>query len=136
MIEGIGLCAPAWHEVLLANLREALLQAPDGRLPLTALAQRLAAHYPDLAGMPEGAWETLARQAGLRVVRSSLFAALVTPDDGPNPTATVPLGDTPVPLIGTNEYPKAQPRPKAKRKHSERGTPADYATTSLFETDS
>jgi len=132
-IEALGLCAPVWHDALLAHLRALVAREVGARIPLAALAGQLAAERAELADLPEPAIEALARQAGLQVARTSLFAAEVfIPSEGTEQDTLVPRDETTIPAGGIIGRTKSQPRREAKRKLTE----PSYSTASMFEPDS
>ncbi|HEX8732681.1 MAG TPA: DUF790 family protein, partial [Ktedonobacterales bacterium] len=79
-MEGLGLCAPAWLAARAERAR-ALVEAAGGRLTLAALGEALRAAGAVDAALGEEPLEAIARRAGLRVSRASLFAAeVLTPE--------------------------------------------------------
>ena len=111
-VEGLGLCAPAWRDALLARAHAAVSTAPAGRLASTELRQHLAGGMPELAGLTAETTETLATLAGLAVVRTSIFEAeirLSAPNDAPSPQAAPPAPPTRRPQL----------RGGSRRKHLE-----------------
>jgi hypothetical protein len=132
-IEAVGLCAPIWHDALLAQLRVLVARVPGSRISLATLAGRLAAERAELADLSEPAIEALAHQAGMQVARTSLFAAEVCiPSAVTEQETLVPRDETLIPADGIIGRPKSQPRREAKRKLTEPG----YSTTSMFGPDS
>jgi predicted nuclease of restriction endonuclease-like RecB superfamily len=122
-VDGVGLCAPGWLANMLDQVRRAVLRAPTGRLPFAELAG--ASDTPGT--MSEGALETLVRMAGLRVARSSLFAAeAVAPNaaEDDDAAAEAPQRQAPTPKMPR----AAQPRRSARRTQRETMT-----TPSLFQ---
>lgn len=111
-LDGLGLSAPAMLDRLAASAHAYVADA-GGRLPLVALATRLAEGNEPLS---EAAVVGLARRAGLYIERASLFAAeVVIP--GEEPLQTAETGARPEP-IAPDLHRKAQPRKAAPRTHS------------------
>lgn len=120
-IDGLGLCAPSWLEEVLARVRTYVTSAPGGRLPLPQLAGHLRASDAAMADLDEATVESLAGRAGLRVTRTSIFAAevIATENDAAASPVTAENAESMAPA---SEYqtpqpsrPSAQPRPPARR---------------------
>ncbi|MBF6591258.1 MAG: DUF790 family protein, partial [Ktedonobacterales bacterium] len=107
--DGLGLCAAPWYADVLARLRAWVEVAPNGRLSLADLRQRLATEEDTLHDITEEATEALAARAGLTITRASIFEAEVTLAP---PAAPVPPGATPPPHSDR----RAQPRGGVRRK--------------------
>jgi predicted nuclease of restriction endonuclease-like RecB superfamily len=114
-IDGLGLCSTAWRDALLAWLREQVAGAEGGGVALSELCQRVQAHAPALAAIDEQAVEVLARLAGMRVTRASIFEAVVTAGAEPAPIPAAPAAPA-------HRVRRAQPRKAAGRTHSETTT--------------
>src|SRR5262249_30366533 len=112
-VDGLGLAARDWLDTLLERLRWRVLQAPDGRIPLTTLLADLRAEVPELCEATASAVETLVVLAGWRGARAPHFSA-----EALAPHAGVPaLPPPPTPPRARGRQP--QPRRVARRKHSE-----------------
>lgn len=125
-LEGLGLCAPRWLDLLAAEAR-ALVEAAGGRLTLAALGAALGAalaRHETLAAvgaLSELTLDALATRAGLLISRASLFAAeALTPSAAaadaamPATTAAVPPTTEPAARISR----RAQPRKGMRRTSS------------------
>lgn len=128
-IDGLGLCDAMWLAGVQNRIRMYATDAADapmGRLPLAMLAAKLRAGDGALADLDEATVEALARQAGLRVARTSIFAAEVFAPDAALRSPDETTGEMPAnaesngPASGRAgrrpSQPSAQPRPRARRK--------------------
>jgi hypothetical protein len=119
-VEGLGLCAASWLAEVARRATSLVAASGAGRLPLATLGERLLAARPDLGALDEAATEALARHAGLRIQRASIFVVeAVLPDTPPaDDSATRPEdmpGAAPPPAVQAIR--RAQPRGSARRKH-------------------
>lgn len=142
-IDGLGLCDPRWLAERLERLRALVANALDGRLPLGELASQLRENDAALADLDEATAESLAERAGLRVTRTSIFAAeVIAPGVA---TATGEAASTDNKALaserrpGPTSQPAAQPRPRARRKqhrqNEDDATAKDIAQLNFFPTD-
>ncbi len=124
-LDGLGLCASFQLDRLAATARASVADA-GGRLALSALAALLAEGHAPLG---EVAVETLARRAGLRVERATLFVAeAVAPDQAPLSVAETGVQ----PELTAPDLPrKTQPRKPVRRTH----TGARWSAETLFPAD-
>ncbi len=120
-IDGLGLCNPSWLAELLASVYAPVATAEDGRLSLTQLADHLRASNAALADLDEATVESLAERAGLRVARTSIFAAeVIAPDVAADESTEMPANaeskaSASERLPQQPTQPFAQPRPRARR---------------------
>ena len=125
-VDGIGLCARGWLEDALDFLRWAVLRAPDGRIAVGELAASLGEHLGAAGSMTDEMVETLTARAGLRLMRSSLFAAEVTAS-AEGERAEPENSGLMAPAAGGAIRRATQPRPSARRKER-----VSMVTPSLF----
>lgn len=122
-LDGLGLCSPAWLASLLDGVHHVVSAADEQRMPLAALVVALSRLLPGhLAGsVTESAAEALIRRAGLQVMRTSIFDAMVYAGE-----ASIPA---PSPAATSPKPPRTQPRRGSRRTHT-RAT--SYTTQSVF----
>ncbi|HEX6122528.1 MAG TPA: DUF790 family protein, partial [Ktedonobacterales bacterium] len=122
-VEGLGLCAAPWLAEVAERATALVAASGAGRLPLATLRERLLAARPDLAALAsfdEAATEALARHAGLRIQRASIFAVEVALPEAPAAgRGTDQAGEPPdaPPPPATPATRRAQPRGSPRRKH-------------------
>lgn len=109
-VEGVGLCGAAWMATALDTLRDLLGAADGGRVPLEQARTRLA-DVLKIDTIPEAAVETLARLAGLAIVRDSIFEAYLAREAAAQSSESAGNGHAP--------EKKTQPRGRSRRKHSD-----------------
>ncbi|HEU5347862.1 MAG TPA: DUF790 family protein [Ktedonobacterales bacterium] len=128
-VDGLGLCDSAWLAEILARVYAYASSAPNGRLPLADLVRRIQEDDATLADLDEATVELLAERAGLRVARTSIFAAEVSAPVVSSGIATEAAAHADHSginaeskasatgrLPGIPTQPTAQPRPRARRK--------------------
>lgn len=120
-VEGVGLCSHAWLETVVAWLRDRVAAADGSQVALPALALELFGAFPLLGAADTAGAESLARRAGLRLARPSLFETIVTLDGH--------LHETDSPPETLHSAHATQPRRGVRRKQHDK----PYATHSLFE---
>lgn len=124
-VDGLGLCAPSLLDRLADAVRAAVADA-GGRLPLSGLTALVAGRQAP-GSVEAGAM--LARRAGLRIERASLFTAEVVAPDQPREAAQTGMRPEPRPPDERSDQPRrTQPRKPAQRTHSGAG----WRTESLF----
>ncbi|WIG61063.1 MAG: hypothetical protein OJF49_003811 [Ktedonobacterales bacterium] len=122
-LDEVGLCSADWHAALTQRITALIASAPHNRLTLTVLHAELRQGEPTAGDLTESAVESLARSAGLHIIRDSIFEAVVS-STGATPSASVPSP----PHRTVSQGPRAQPREPSRRKSRD----IPYATQPLL----
>jgi predicted nuclease of restriction endonuclease-like RecB superfamily len=139
-LDGLGLCDPAWLAEVVARAYADVASAPGGRLSLSDLADHLRESHRLLADLDEATVAALAQRAGLRVARTSIFAAeVIAPDvaaEQPEEQPTSAESNAPASTRSHRQPSRssAQPRPRARRKEH-RQQDASISQLNIFSTE-
>lgn len=137
-LDGLGLYSSPWLSALLTRIRDQVESAPDGRLPLAALTEHLAAEMCELRDIAPASIEALATQGGLIVSRASIFDAEIMSPQAAASAQHAPSGAMPSPAptgraaAAASSGQRAQPRGSVRRKQQQKAPQPAYTTTSIF----